>query len=305
MREEAVSAKGSSKGWEDAEKEADKKDRKRERDAMMLETHHSLIRRAELLLLLVIVLGPYEWVTFYHAVRLNGDWAPLAVLLLLRYLFLTPSLLALIAYLRSNPPTRRSDSKLAASLLIALPSLYLIVLAFLVDGKQAIICPLQTLGDIPPCEGVKLLSPPPPDAPHASPVGPPLAPPPLNYSSPPPLPPAPPPLPPLAPLEEIGGQMHLLCVAGHLDGVLYCHSFPFDYLSLVGIVHSIYHYTVELGAVLRRQSLVVATVGLSIAYVVTFLARVAALYGLESSRFRQGALPQVLDSALWIPRDLP
>ena len=96
-------------------------------------------KRAELLLVVIVLGGPYEATTFYQSVVVNG-WGHLAPLLAIRYVMLTPLLLLLIAYLRSSTPRARADNKLTATLLIGLPSLAMLGVAA-AWHDQTIVCP--------------------------------------------------------------------------------------------------------------------------------------------------------------------
>ena len=233
------------------------------------DTHQYLIRRAELLLALVVVAGPYEATTFFQA-ALVADWGYLLPVLALRYAALTPLLLVLIAYLRSTTPRSKGDNKKTAILLIALPSVALLVMASLAKD-QAIVCPSL---HVPPCcplhlDARGLPRPPPCDQYDGQPPMAPLA---AAAAAPPP-----PPLLPIGNASAGGGPAaptyQLLCMAEIREGVPYCFTPPLDYLSLMGAVHAVFHYSVELGAVLRRHNLIISSLLASFAYLGVIAAR--------------------------------
>jgi len=64
----------------------------------------------------------------------------------------------------------------------------------------------------------------------------------------------------------------LLCVAAMRNGVFYCFTPPMDFLTLIGIVQAVFGYAIELGAVLRRQTLLMWTFAITCAYVGVLLA---------------------------------
>lgn len=246
-----------------------------EQKMMVGETHRALLRRAELLLVVVFATGPYEATTFFTSVTIGG-WSHLLPLLAIRYAVLTPCLLALIGYLRSTTANSRSDNKFTAGLLILLPSLALFCIALFAED-QAIVCPSASL---PPCRNVALST---------------LWPADLGSVPPPMLPGGG----PGSNASVADPASPLLCIAALKDNVLYCYTPPFDYLTLVGVVTSLFHYSVELGAVLRRQTLLVLTVLLSLVYVGTLFAKLAWTYEFDRKHIRSAAV-RVLVAGLWI-----
>ena len=120
---------------------------KKEQIETTLETHRYLLRRAELLLIVVVLGGPYEATTFFQAVLIGG-WGHLVPLLSIRYLALTPGLLMLIAYLRSSQPNSRKDNKLTVALLIGMPMIALVAVAAVWED-QAIVCPTMEVPALP------------------------------------------------------------------------------------------------------------------------------------------------------------
>ena len=265
----------------------------KEEKEKIFETHRSLQKRAECLLAVVILAGPYEATTFYQAVLIGG-WDHLAPLLVVRYIVLAPLLVALIAYLRATTPTSRADNKIAAGLLIALPSIALLCVAGLAMD-QALVCPRtddpELIRPCPPGYGGGYV------APLDFPI--------LAF---PPSPPPPPPRPPAAPWWPTSppaanvtesNSSPLLCRVAIHEGVWYCYQPPFDFLSLLGIVHAVFHYSVELGAVLRRQTLIGIVVLLSAGYIAVLAGKMALRYGVSTKEF-SSALWAVGVTAAWV-----
>ena len=230
-----------------------------EQEAMVHETHRALLRRAELLLIVSIASGPYEAITFFNAVSIGG-WQYLMPLFAIRYALLTPILIGIISYLRSTSANARSDNKFTAAVLILLPFLAQLCIA-LTAKDQAIVCPVA---DLPPCRSVD---------PASLPAG--------------------------LPAPSGAGASELLCIAAWQDDVLYCYTPPFDYLTLVGVVTSLFHYSVELGAVLRRQTLLMLTSLLSLVYVGVLFSMLVQTHEFDDLHASAAAV-QVSYIALWI-----
>ena len=227
-------------------------DQKEEDLRRLPEIHKHLLRRAELLLLINVLGGPYEVVTFYQAVVIGG-WEHLYPLLAVRYVVLTPLLLILIAFLRSSTPTSKSDNKLAAALIIGLPAVATLCIGFLWEN-QAIVCPRV---DLPLCAGVDDTTF--PLAVRAVRNGDPY-----NITG----------------VGDVAMDIlqdqrkyQLLCTAAYNEGVLYCYTPPTDYLTLMAMVHTVFHYAVELGDVYRRQSLLLTTLSLTAVFLCIVLAK--------------------------------
>ena len=300
---------------------------------MLVETQRSILDRAQLLLLIVIILGPYEAATFFYAIQVLVLTLPLTShpliltltshahphphpqpqldgqsggsliwLLVIRYVVLTTLLLALIAYMRSNPSTTTADNKVYASLVICLPSVALIGIA-LVAGVSDVAIPCPAV-DALPCNDHTTCD----DAPWPPPLGPtPPLPPPLVAQPAPyeqPSPPYPPPFHLPSGSNVTGGYSYAyLCCAGWVGDVKYCYSPPFDYFALIGTVHAIYHYSVELGAGFHRHTLMTLAITFSLVYIGVFALRLAfspRFTNILSDAFMRGAAPQLAVSSLWI-----
>ena len=81
--------------------------------------------------------------------------------------------------------------------------------------------------------------------------------------------------------------------------MLYCFTPPIDFLALYAIVFAMLNYAVELGAVYRRQTLLVTSAVCSAAYIVTLFAKLILKYGINDPRLAS-AVYQVLVALMWI-----
>jgi len=261
----------------------------------------------------------------------NG-WVQLAPLLLLRHIALVPSLMGLAAYLRAHPKGGRRFDRAAAVLLLLLPAAALAASAAL-SPLQNTACPgLQGGLPLPPCgRAVPTLpvryffdemdrSPPDGTLSHVE----------LREALPdlvrwgfevngsddtfrniaafydvdsdwaldfdefvawvgaagP------------QPKARSSWAAGLGCVSRRVDGTRFCNSPPVVYWTLLGMVHTLFSYSVEFGTLLRRPFFLLAVAGLSAVYLSAIHTNLRVQYGgLEQ---QSEVLETVLEIGLWL-----
>jgi len=88
------------------------------------------------------------------------------------------------------------------------------------------------------------------------------------------------------------------CVSRRVDGTRFCNSPPVVYWTLLGMVHTLFSYSVEFGTLLRRPFFLLAVAGLSAVYLSAIHTNLRVQYGgLEQ---QSEVLETVLEIGLWL-----